>query len=693
MISLTSVLFCTLSCLSSSLPVWAEETTSETPVVFGQDRRSRTGSKTSAESDSEASSQPKSQTSSRPKANSNDGVLNDAKATGDSQKGVLDSRTSDVCSGSSQLTGLDAEVFETVKGNLDLSSSSDVDESGEGTETKRELTCVTSTGFTTTVTPIRAGVSDNPPEDVPPEPDGTEENLEFVNESSSTDSSVAEDGTVQHTKWFVWYKNDKDEEIDKSIPGNYDGVSKGRIAAWLNGYSDQLGKVNTDSDGTVHLPVEQDYVYTPAQTDGLKPLDFWSDLAGYYDIYGDPLYTGFNLESKQHFAYTITETTTTYSLSASGSVEGAATNSDGTPVINSGGAGGSYGGGGAGGGGFSFGTSEGGDSNPSSDEQLISNTKGGTQSRPSFGYCLTGATTAGCANPIAQSSKYYEQVKPFYYTPKTGAESAAAAKPQKESSSTPGSGNFAERAEEALQGVQERVDGDKLNQQAQDFNHRIFGNDDGDSRTIKYVLSGDTQYELKGTDHVETIDGTEEVVVASGVIGSYYASQISGFDTFSLLPGTSDTVTGTVLETPFYGTLIPDHWENDGDYEISNEGEFYHYDLESYGGTGVNTIKLYGHIENPDRLYPFINTFSDITQMNDGAFGEKDYPIEAGRKCLTVNNIESCATARSPLEYIRVDLQNHENLQDLTNVEKRVIHADYYNTSEVDGVDETYRNE
>lgn len=199
--------------------------------------------------------------------NTDDRVVNSATSSGDTSGNNLDSSTSATCSGDGQVSGLDATVFESIKSTLGLTGSPDgFDSDTEGTSTFRELVCSQSNGFHT---------------------------------------EVSSDASIQSTHWTAWFKNNKDDTIDKTQDeGNYHGFDQSKASAWLQ-YSDELKTINNG-----YVPNNQDYTY-PTDTIGDTTLDFWSDIPGYYDVLGDPQYSGISMNAYQHFAWTVKVTTKT----------------------------------------------------------------------------------------------------------------------------------------------------------------------------------------------------------------------------------------------------------------------------------------------------------------------------------------------------------------------------------------------
>lgn len=159
------------------------------------------------------------------------------------------------------------------------------------------------------------------------------------------------------------------------------------------------------------------------------------------------------------------------------------------------------------------------------------------------------------------------------------------------------------------------------------------------------------------------------------------------FEPISLSAGNEGTLEGRIERTPFWGKAIPYYWENEGRYLIENDSTlYYHYDIQSNVGQGDNYVNPYGAIVSaPDRLFPLINGNADITQIP--GFTKNDYPSDVPRVCIEVDNVETCATAKTPLTGITLDITDGKNPQELIEAEKFIHHVDYYDSKERDEID------
>lgn len=535
-----------------------------------------------------------------------DKVVDSAESTGDASGNVLDTTTGGVCSGG-QVSGLDATVFENIKSGLDLSSSDNRTpdaNSGKltGTVVSRELTCSQSDGFTTEVAPSE----------------------------------------VLSTHWVAWYKNNKDQEVDKTQDeGNYHGFSQSKVDNWLR-YKDALQKVNNGS-----LPEEKDYTY-PADTEGTESIDFWSDIPGYYEVLGDPQYSGLNMNSYQHFTWTIKQTTETYSVTMNldGANNGTGSSGPQTPYTPTGGTGGTGG------------------TNPPINPPLDPVDWG------------TVAVVAGVLGIIA-----FVGLGPLGMGLIGGMTSLLG----------------------SVAGVGVLGSGMKIKAEENAANSQAAGDVDESSSTLSTLsldsASGETLpretietdvYEDEGGishDYVKdtTItyeEGSDSVLVASATVGAEsYATEIAGFDDLVLVEGSEGDKTYEVEETPYWGSHTPSYWKNQGSYTVSNDSSLpYHFAAASEAGEGENIVNPYSlTVLAPDKVFNTIHGYADITQV-DG-LEKNSYPKSEPKACIEVDGKETCSSAKTPLVNVELNIYD-DNPQEQIEAEKFVHLTDYYTTEE-----------
>lgn len=163
-----------------------------------------------------------------------------ATISGNTLGNTINSIRSTACEGEQQLSGTDAEVFKKVV-----------------PESDGDVICAKSDGFRTEVT----GTSD-----------------------------------VKNYHWAAWYLKNKDDQPDTTNDiGNYHGFNASKVTAWKSNMDEVKGLNNGN------FPEEIDYTY-PIDTKESK-INFWGDIAGYYNLLGDPQYKAIHLTSYQQFSY------------------------------------------------------------------------------------------------------------------------------------------------------------------------------------------------------------------------------------------------------------------------------------------------------------------------------------------------------------------------------------------------------
>lgn len=532
-----------------------------------------------------------------------DKVVDSAESTGDASGNVLDTTSGGVCSGG-QVSGLDATVFENIKSGLDLSSSDNRTpdaNSGKltGTVVSRELTCSQSDGFTTDISPAE----------------------------------------VLSTHWVAWYKNTKDEEVDKTQDeGNYHGFSQSKVDNWLR-YKDALQKVNNGS-----LPEEKDYTY-PADTEGNSSINFWSDIPGYYEVLGDPQYSGLNMSSYQHFTWTIKQTTETYSVTMN--LDGA---NNGT-------------GGGATGGEVPKTSGPGGQETGGTKEPMIK------ENPIDMGTVLTILGIFGILGSVALGPLGIGVIGGLASTAGTVTGGGFLIGGMKSQAEKNAAGDIDETSSSTLSALSLDSDsGETLPRETIEEN--------------VYEDEGGIQFDYVKDTTITYENGSDSVLVASATVGAEsYATEIAGFDDLALVAGSEGDKTYDVEETPYWGTHTPGYWKNQGSYTVSNDSSLpYHFAAVSEAGEGENIVNPYSlTVLAPDKVFNTIHGYADITQV-DG-LEKNSYPKSEPKACIEVDGKETCSSAKTPLVNVELNIYD-DNPQEQIEAEKFVHLTDYYTTEE-----------
>ena len=506
-------------------------------------------------------------------------VVKDAMISGDDTPGNNSSVRDTTCGGAAQLSGLDATVFESVPSEGLDSSAND-----------SQIICAKSTGFSTEV-----------------------ENAD----------------AIKNYHWISWYKNNKDDEVDKSQEeGNYAGFPKDKVDDWRE-YQEDIKKLNNDQ-----FPEDKDYKY-PADTKEGK-LDFWADVAGYYDILGDPQYEGITVKSKQHFTYTVQNTYIEEEI---------VDKDDLTPSEKAA---------------LEASTSSGGGGTGPGIEEEIEKWSG-----PNNFPALIAGNLLGIAAVLTKKHGLGIIHKTVAATISSGTLAA-------------GLGVVAGLT--AVVGIVNTV------RNYQDYKKTPQGQEDSFGHSVGVALIGqefftildvkenpdDEDSVIRTTTTIEMSEHKKTVPVAEAVVAkNSYATEIASFEKIALVEGAADTLE---YNRPLKGfwEKAPKYWENDGKQIIENKNMFYHYDSVEKVGEGQNTINIYADMGTTDKLYSVIHGFTNITQVS--GYDKDHYPKSTATTCVKAQDKKTCSKKQTPLINIPLDISK-EQAQTQEEVDKIIHHS------------------
>lgn len=490
------------------------------------------------------------------------GNTNDLTATisGNTLGNNISSIRSTACEGEQQLSGTDAEVFKKVV-----------------PESDGDVVCAKSDGFRTEVT----GTSD-----------------------------------VKNYHWTAWYLKNKDDKPDTTNDiGNYHGFNASKVTSW-KAHADEIKGLNNGA-----FPEEKDYTY-PVDTKENK-INFWGDIAGYYNLLGDPQYKAIHLTSYQQFSYKtkheIVEWVAVPDEGAGGGDNTANNKNNGTnkrgPMIIA---------------------------DPKShickgkkkcqkepDKPKIKKTQQlqGDGNNMNFGL--------PCDSPVAEWRKCttitYEEDAPAFIMYNQNDSNISSnellAKKIKTKSEGP-----------VVEGIEEK--------------------------------NGITME--KHTTYVYT-DETQEVKVAEADLSSgVYATEYAAIPRLALKAGSGSTSELKVNNNGFWKTT-PRYWTDKGTITVTNKSDMlYHYESELTSGEGVNNVNIYANLNQKDKLFTLIHGYPNITDINiTGITGTPSFPSDQDETCVDVDNDAVCSKKQTPLILIEVPLDG-DNPQQLEEADKTV---------------------
>lgn len=467
----------------------------------------------------------------------------------------INSIRSTACEGEQQLSGTDAEVFKNVV-----------------PESDGDVVCAKSDGFRTEVT----GTSD-----------------------------------VKNYHWTAWYLKNKDDKPDASNDiGNYHGFNASKVTAWKT-YADEVKGLNNGN-----FPEERDYTY-PVDTKENK-INFWGDIAGYYNLLGDPQYKAIHLTSYQQFSYkTKHEIVEWVAVPSEDDGAGAGGSGKGKgPVIGDppGGCKGKECG------------------KKHTHKETITQTCQGTQSN-NLSNCATNATS--CGNGIGAwrpcNTKTYEIEVPDFIMYNQ---------------------NDSNMSSNELLGKKTKTKTeDPITEDIEEKNGVTM------EKRVTYVYTDETQ-EVK----------VAEADLSSGV----YATEYAAIPRLALKAGSGSTSEIKVNNNGFW-KITPRYWTDKGTIAVTNKSDMpYHYESELTAGEGVNNVNVYANLNQKDKLFTLIHGYPNITDINiPNIPGTPGFPSDQDETCVEVDDDAVCSKKQTPPILIEVVLDG-DNPQQLEEADKKV---------------------
>lgn len=475
----------------------------------------------------------------------------------------INSIRSTACEGEQQLSGTDAEVFKKVV-----------------PESDGDVICAKSDGFRTEVT----GTSD-----------------------------------VKNYHWTAWYLKNKDDKPDTTNDiGNYHGFNASKVAAWKT-HADEIKGLNNGN-----FPEERDYTY-PVDTKENK-INFWGDVAGYYNLLGDPQYKSIHLTSYQQFSYKTkheivewvaipSEDNGNDSGGGSGSGSGVSNNKKKGPVIVE----------------------------PlckgKRAKKLPECQKGPTTNTIKTQYLQGNGKDMNFGQPCDIGVAQWRQCTPITYEEEVP---AFIMYNQNDSNMT---------SNELLAKITNTKTEAPVTEGIEEKNGVTM------EKRVTYVYT----------------DETQEVKVAEADLSSgAYATEYAAIPRLALKAGSGSTNELKVNNNSFWKTT-PRYWTDKGTIKVSNKSDMpYHYESELTAGEGVNNVNVYANLNQKDKLFTLIHGYPNITDINIiGITGTPSFPSDQDETCVEVDNDTVCSKKQTPLILIEVPLDG-DNPQQLEEADKKV---------------------
>ena len=499
------------------------------------------------------------------------GNTNDLTATisGNTLGNNINSIRSTACEGEQQLSGTDAEVFKKVV-----------------PESDGDVVCAKSDGFRTEVT----GTSD-----------------------------------VKNYHWTAWYLKNKDDKPDTTNDiGNYHGFNASKVTSW-KAHADEIKGLNNGA-----FPEEKDYTY-PVDTKENK-INFWGDIAGYYNLLGDPQYKAIHLTSYQQFSYK-----TKHEI-----VEWVAIPSEDDSNDSGGGSG--------------SGTGD----TPIIVDPPVNVCKGKkAKKRPECkivdSWTLETTTISQWCNPqhsvCKDNPSDCQTLASLQNTPCRETTKLVKKKKKKVVNSFVNEQQSTIDSNELLGKIVNSITEDPVVEDIEEKNGITM------EKRVTYVYT----------------DETQEVKVAEADLSSgAYATEYAAIPRLALKAGSGSTNELKVNNNSFWKTT-PRYWTDKGTITVTNKSDMlYHYESELTSGEGVNNVNIYANLNQKDKLFTLIHGYPNITDINiTGITGTPSFPSDQDETCVDVDNDAVCSKKQTPLILIEVPLDG-DNPQQLEEADKTV---------------------
>ena len=463
----------------------------------------------------------------------------------------INSIRSTACEGEQQLSGTDAEVFKKVV-----------------PESDGDIVCAKSDGFRTEVT----GTSD-----------------------------------VKNYHWTAWYLKNKDDKPDASNDiGNYHGFNASKVTAWKT-YADEVKGLNNGN-----FPEERDYTY-PVDTKENK-INFWGDIAGYYNLLGDPQYKAIHLTSYQQFSYKTKHEIVEWVAVPSeddGSGAGGSGNGKG-PVI--------------------------GDPRVCKGKECKEKTNR-TITIKKTQYLQGNGKDMNLGQPCDSPVGAWRQCTPITYEVDAP--------------------SFIMYSQNNSNMLSNELLGKKTKTKTEDPVTEGIEEKNGVTmeKRVTYVYTDETQ-EVK----------VAEADLSSGV----YATEYAAIPRLALKAGSGSTSEIKVNNNGFW-KITPRYWTDKGTIAVTNKSDMpYHYESELTAGEGVNNVNVYANLNQKDKLFTLIHGYPNITDINiPGIPGTPGFPSDQDETCVEVDDDAVCSKKQTPPIHIEVTIDG-DNPQQLEEADKKV---------------------
>lgn len=483
-------------------------------------------------------------------------------------------------------------------------------------------------------------------------------------QSNGTWTTISGNESPTSYHWVAWYKDKLKNDVDiKDENGNYKGFSQSKVSAW----EPFAGEIKELNDGA--YPEAKDYVYPQDTTSG--DLDFWTDIAGYYTVMGDPKYENIELTAYEQVVYA-KETTEEETINLTTDADGATMGPDGSIISPDG----------------SYLPSVGANSGLI-DEVKFPNTTGPNGEITEYKegwtpmHCIKaekgkeGCTQVMTRSAVMKCQKGYIRILQAHDSKGMSSMKVEITTDNGKTWSTspiyngtvhwdgasdykPGDkGNNTYKANPFLTGKDRytennKADGDKGIEAVWAGTSELYFeaiDEEKIAGMIKYDESGKTATRTYTT----TTYYYKTKEIAKATIDIAYATELSQIKNLQVVKGSGKEVTlkADQTEDSFWGKVVPSYWNNEGVITIKNDANMpYHFEAEDVFTTDSDeVVSLYSLLKTTDKEYTFTHGFSNI---KDTDLDNTKYPTDIEENCVTTKSVtgkdkQICSKKQTPL--------------------------------------------
>lgn len=519
-------------------------------------------------------------------------------------------------------------------------------------------------------------------------------------QSNGTWTTISGNESPTSYHWVAWYKDKLKNDVDiKDENGNYKGFSQSKVSAW----EPFAGEIKELNDGA--YPESKDYVYPQDTTSG--NLDFWTDIAGYYTVMGDPKYENIELTAYEQVVYA-KETTEEETINLTTDASGGITMGPDGSILS-----------------------------PEDAESYVppvninggTITDGGTPDGISLKEYKEGWSEYRCfknkdgtedCNHKVTSRTAVMKLSDGTYVRITQKHDTNGMSSMKLERTTDGGKTWATDSKYNgklhWDGAVDYKTGDKSNDEysssespknrfKEDNKVLPFGSSSKDIQRLwdtgNYEIIdeekavGPISYDPSGKTATRTYTTTSYYYktkeIAKATIDSAYATELSQIKDLQIVKGSGKEVTlkADQTDSSFWGKVVPSYWNNEGAITIKNdESMLYHFEAEDVFTTDNDeTVSLYSLLKTTDKEFTFTHGFSNI---RDTDLDNTKYPTDIEENCVTTKSTtgkdkQVCSKKQTPL--IKFDLKLNEDVKPQEEIDEDEIEKNVTLTKDNDKED------